>query len=77
MDSKSLLVFGLGELQRSIIRKARKRGLFTIGIDPCADALSKSEVDVFEVVGGQDFEKTMEVATGFQPLPQPLPTSPW
>lgn len=62
MDRKSLLVFGLGELQRSIIRKARQRGLFTIGIDPCEDALSKDEVDLFEVVGGQDFEKTMEVA---------------
>ena len=66
MDRKSLLVFGLGELQRSIIRKARQRGLFTIGIDPCADALSKSEVDVFEVVGGQDFEKTMEVAEKYR-----------
>ncbi|MBO4282396.1 MAG: ATP-grasp domain-containing protein [Bacteroidales bacterium] len=62
MDKKSILVFGLGELQRSIIRKARRKGLFTIGIDPCADAVSKDEVDVFEVVGGQDFEKTMEVA---------------
>lgn len=62
MDKKSLLVFGLGELQRSIIRKAKRKGLFTIGIDPCAEAVSRDETDVFEVIGGQDFEKTMEVA---------------
>ncbi len=61
MDKKSILVFGVGELQRSIIRRAKLKGLFTIGIDPCADAVCKDEVDAFEIVGGQDFEGTCVV----------------
>lgn len=61
MDKKSILVFGVGELQRSIISRAKLKGLFTIGIDPCADAVCKDEVDAFEIVGGQDFEGTCAV----------------
>ena len=61
MDKKSILIFGVGELQRSIIRRAKLKGLFTIGIDPCADAVCKDEVNAFEVVGGQDFEGTCAV----------------
>ena len=61
MDKKSILVFGVGELQRSIILRAKLKGLFTIGIDPCADAVCKDEVDAFEIVGGQDFEGTCAV----------------
>lgn len=61
MDKKSILVFGVGELQRSIICRAKLKGLFTIGIDPCADAVCKDEVDAFEIVGGQDFEGTCAV----------------
>ena len=61
MDKKSILIFGVGELQRSIIRRAKLMGLFTVGIDPCADAVCKDEVDAFEVVGGQDYEGTCAV----------------
>ena len=61
MDKKSILIFGVGELQRSIIRRAKMKGLFTIGIDPCADAVCKDEVDAFDIVGGQDFEGTFAV----------------
>ncbi len=61
MDKKSVLIFGVGELQRSIIQRAKLKGLFTIGIDPCADAVCKDEVDAFEIVGGQDFEGTCAV----------------
>lgn len=61
MDKKSVLIFGVGELQRSIIRRAKLKGLFTIGIDPCADAVCKDEVDAFEIVDGQDFEGTCAV----------------
>ena len=61
MDKKSILIFGVGELQRSIIRRAKLMGLFTIGIDPCADAVCKEEVDAFEIVGGQDYEGTCAV----------------
>ena len=48
MDKKSILVFGVGELQKSIIQRAQNMGLFVIGIDPCADAYAKDYVDVFE-----------------------------
>ena len=61
MDKKSVLIFGVGELQRSVIRRAKLKGLFTIGIDPCADAVCKNEVDAFEIIGGQDFEGTCAV----------------
>lgn len=62
MDKKIILIFGVGELQKSIINRAKQMGLFVIGIDPCEDAVCKDEVDAFEVVGGQDFEGTLEVA---------------
>jgi len=62
MDKKSILIFGVGPLQKSIIERCKLKGLFTIGIDPMEDAACKDEVDAFEVVGGQDFEKTLDVA---------------
>ena len=62
MDKKSILVFGLGFLQKSLIARCKVKGLYTVGIDPCEDAVCKDDVDVFEVVGGQDYEKTLEVA---------------
>ena len=62
MDKKSVLIFGVGELQKSIINRAKLMGLFVVGIDPCADAVCKDEVDAFEIVGGQDFEGTLAVA---------------
>ena len=62
MDKKSILVFGVGELQLSIIRRANAMGLFTVGIDPCEDAYSREECSAFEVLGGQDYEGTLSVA---------------
>lgn len=62
MDKKSVLIFGVGELQKSIIERAKLMGLFVVGIDPCADAVCKDSVDAFEVVGGQDYEGTLAVA---------------
>ena len=58
---KSVLIFGVGPLQKSIIGRAQKMGLYTVGIDPCADATCKDCVDAFEVVGGQDYEGTCTV----------------
>ena len=60
-SNKSILVFGCGELQQSIIGRAHKMGLFVVGIDPCADAFCKDDTDAFEVVGGQDFDGTCAV----------------
>ncbi len=58
---KSVLIFGVGSLQKSIINRAKLMGLYTIGIDPAADATCKYEVDAFEIVGGQDYEGTCAV----------------
>lgn len=55
-NKKAVLIFGVGPLQKSIIGRAKKMGLYTVGIDPAADATCRDEVDAFEVVGGQDFE---------------------
>lgn len=62
MDKKSILVFGVGELQQSIISRAKKMNLYVVGIDPCEDAYCKRDCDAFEVVGGQDFNGTIDVA---------------
>ena len=56
IGQKAILIFGVGPLQESIIGRAKKMGLFTVGIDPCADATCKDCVDAFEVVSGQDYE---------------------
>lgn len=62
MDKRTILIFGVGELQRSIINRAARRGLFTVGIDPCEEASARDACDIFEVVGGLDFEGTLAVA---------------
>lgn len=61
MDRKAIMVFGVGELQKSIIERAHKMGLFVVGIDPCFNAVCKDDCDAFEVVGGQDFNHTIDV----------------
>ena len=58
---KKVLIFGCGELQKSIIGRAHKMGLFVVGIDPCEDAFCKDDVDAFEVVGGQNYKETCAV----------------
>ena len=55
-NKKSVLIFGVGPLQESIIARAKKMGLYTVGIDPCEDATCRECVDAFEVVPGQDYE---------------------
>ena len=55
-NKKSVLIFGVGPLQKSIIGRAKLMGLYTVGIDPCEDATCRGDVDAFEVVGGQDYE---------------------
>lgn len=55
-NKKAVLIFGVGPLQESIIGRAKKMGLYTVGIDPCEDATCRDCVDTFEVVPGQDYE---------------------
>lgn len=62
MDKKAILVFGVGELQQSIISRAKIMNLYVVGIDPCEDAYCKNDCDAFELVGGQDFIGTIDVA---------------
>lgn len=62
----SILVFGVGDLQKSLIERCKVKNLFVVGIDPQPEATGKDLVDAFEVVGGQDFEKTLEVAMRYQ-----------
>lgn len=59
---KSILIFGASQLQRSIIEQARMMGLFTVALDPNSSAECKSVSDAFEVVPGNDFDLTIEVA---------------
>lgn len=62
MDKKnSILVFGGGILQLSIIRNCKAMGLNTIVIDPNPNAGAKELADLFIEVGGQDFDKTCEI----------------
>ncbi len=58
---KAVLIFGVGPLQQSIIGRAKGMSLFTVGIDPYEAAACRSDVDAFEVVGGQDFQGTCAV----------------
>lgn len=60
-NKKSVLIFGVGPLQKSIINRAKLMGLYTVGIDPAKDATCKDEVDAFEVVDGQDYKGTCAV----------------
>lgn len=60
-NKKAVLIFGVGPLQESIIKRAKLMGLFTVGIDPVAYATCRDAVDAFEVVGGQDYEGTCAV----------------
>lgn len=60
-NKKAVLVFGVGPLQESIIKRAKLIGLYTVGIDPVVTATCRNSVDAFEVVGGQDFEGTCAV----------------
>ena len=60
-NKKAVLVFGVGPLQESIIKRAKLMGLYTVGIDLVAAATCRDAVDAFEVVGGQDYEGTWAV----------------
>ena len=62
MNKDSILIFGGGVLQLSIIERAKAMGFVTIVIDPDVHSLAKSKSDVFIEVAGKDFEKTMLIA---------------
>ncbi|MCX6158499.1 MAG: ATP-grasp domain-containing protein [Ignavibacteriae bacterium] len=54
----SILIFGAGELQESLISVAKEKGIYTIAIDPDENAYSKNIADKFIVVSGNDYLRT-------------------
>lgn len=66
MLKRSILVFGVGSLQKSIIQQCKKLGLFTVGLDISPDAECKELVDAFEVAAGNDFDTTLRIAKKYQ-----------
>lgn len=58
---KSILVFGGGSLQISIIKLCKQLGLKTIVIDPDCKAEGQKFADSFEVIDGNDFEGTCRI----------------
>lgn len=60
-NKKSILVFGGSDYQLSLIKQCKKMNLYTVVIDPNPEAEAQTEADAFEIVGGQDFEKTCEI----------------
>ena len=66
MNKKSILIFGVGVLQESLIKRCKAKGLYTVGIDPNSDAQCKNLTDVFEVVAGNDFASTLAIAKKYE-----------
>lgn len=64
--TKSVLIFGVGQFQQSLIERCKLNGLFTVGIDPNPNADCKENVDEFFVVPGDDLEKTIWVAQKYR-----------
>jgi biotin carboxylase len=62
---KSILIFGLSFLQKSLILQCRELGIKTIGIDISENPLCAEDVDAFEQVSGDNYERTIEVAKKF------------
>lgn len=59
---KSILIFGTGQLQQSLIERCKLKGLYTVGIDPNSNAECRNLVDIFEVVEGNDYNTTLAIA---------------
>jgi len=62
----SILIFGGGLNQMTLIQSAKDLGYKTIVIDPLENAPAKKIADVFEVVGPKDFNKTKEIALKYK-----------
>ena len=61
MNKKTILIFGGGENQLTLIKSAKERGYYTIVIDPNENAPGKLEADAFEIVAPKDFIGTCKV----------------
>ena len=65
MNRKSLLVFGGGPLQISIINNAKNLGFYVIVIDPDESAIGRKVADKFFRVDGDDFGRTLQIAQNY------------
>lgn len=63
---KSVLVFGAGELQGSLIENVKRLDYKVIAIDPDPNAPCRHLADVFETVGADDFDKTLSIAKKYR-----------
>jgi biotin carboxylase len=61
-EGDALLIFGGGMLQVSLIKTANCLGYRTVVIDPNPNAPGRVIADEFVVVGGDDFDSTLEIA---------------
>lgn len=59
---ESILIFGGGDNQVTLITGAKELGYRTIVVDPNENAIGKKHADIFEVVGPKDYVRTKEVA---------------
>jgi len=57
-----ILVFGGGQLQLSLIKRAKMMGYRTIVLDPDANSPGSKIADLFIQVAGDDFKKTLKIA---------------
>jgi len=61
VNKKTILIFGAGENQLTLIKSARERGYFTVVIDPNENAPGKLISDAFEIVAPKDYEGTCRI----------------
>lgn len=59
---ESILIFGGGDNQKTLITGAKELGYRTIVIDPNENAIGKKYADIFEVVAPKDYEGTKKIA---------------
>jgi biotin carboxylase len=62
MDARTILIFGAGINQLTLIQAARALGLISVVIDPNEDAPGRQYADYFYCIEGRDYAKTKEVA---------------
>ena len=62
MENKSILIFGAGLNQITLIKAAEELGLTSIVLDPFDDAPGKNFADYFYKVDGNDYETTKKIA---------------
>lgn len=62
MKQKSILIFGAGINQLTLIRACNNLGHCSVVIDPNHDAPGKRFADVFHIVEQDDYNTTKEIA---------------